>query len=333
MHSKDLTIRFYRSGDESQINRLFEAVFHINRSIEEWRWKFQDNPLGKSVIIVGELDNKIVAHSAAIPIAVKIGDEILICYQSLDSMSDPATYKKFIFPRVFKRMQEEAKNMQQIYFGLTNKKAHALLTSKRLRVMDIGKIDIFSAKLSAIFSSFPGIKQCEFNLTEVNEFDDRFTYLWGDLSSAYKIAVIREREYLNWRYVGKPNNNYNIFASENNGIKGYIVLKIFESNGLKIGSIIDLFVSRDPMVCSNILGNALVYFNSKKVDLVVCYHRDKFLSQCLLEFGFSAISDTDYEGVFSQMWLVGRNFCPQVHDEMFMGSLNWFFMMGDSDWM
>jgi hypothetical protein len=333
MHDKDLTIRLYRPGDESQINRIFEAAFHINRSLEEWRWKFQDNPLGKSIIVVGEIDNEIVAHIAAIPVGIKFGNQNFICYQSLDSMSDPQVNKKLIFPRVFKEMQEKIKSMQQIHFGFPNNKAHSLLTNKRIGEVDIGKLDVYSVELSILSSLFPVIGQRKFNLLEINEFDDRFTRLWERLSVIYKIAIIREKRYLNWRYLYKPDNDYKIFALGKNEIIGYIVLKVFESNGLKIGSIIDLLAHREPTVYSGILSNALAYLNSRKVDLVVCYHKDKFLKQYLSGFGFAPTSERDYCGVFAQMRLIGSNFSSQVPNELFSGESNWFLMMGDSDWM
>lgn len=333
MPDKDLIVRSYRPGDEFQINRLFEKVFHINRSLEEWRWKFQNNPLGKSIIIVGEIKNKIAAHIAAIPVSVKFGDQNFICYQSLDSMSDHQVNKKLIFPRVFKEMQERIKSLQQIHFGFPNNKAHSLLTNKRIGEVDIGKINIYSAKLSAILSLSPKMDQREFNLLEINEFDDRFTRLWKKLSVDYKITIIRERQYLNWRYFCKPGNDYKIFALGGNEITGYIVLKVFENNGLKIGGIIDLFVHREATACNNMLRNAIVYLNSREVDLVVCYHRDKFLNQCLSGFGFTPTSETDYCGAFPQMWLIGSNFSSQIPNELFSDASNWFLMMGDSDWM
>jgi hypothetical protein len=333
MQNEDLTIRFYKPGDESQINKLFKAAFHINRSLGEWRWKFQNNPLGRSIIVVGELDYKIVAHFAAIPIGLKIGDADFICYQGSDSMTDSANDTRLIFAQVFMRMQKKIESMLRVHFGFPNKKAHDLITNKLMKGRSIGKIDILSAKLNAVFASYPAIGKREFNLSEVNEFDDRFTHLWKELAPVYKVAVIREREYLNWRYVSKPNNNYKIFALGNSEIKGYIVLKVFENNGVKIGSIIDLLAPRDSTILNNMLESTFIYFNSSRVDLVVCYHRDKFLSQFLSKAGFSVISDSDYGGAFSQMWLAGSNFCPQVHNKIFLNGLNWFVMMGDSDWM
>lgn len=333
MHDRDLIIRFYKPGDELKINKLFKVAFNIDRSLEEWRWKFQNNPLGKSIVIVGELDDKIVTHFAVIPIGIKIGNDNFICYQGSDSMADPTIDTKLVFAQVFIKMQKKIESMSRIHFGFINKKAHALITNKLMRGRSISKIDIFSAKLNTIFTSYPAVGRRKFNLSEVDRFDDRFTHLWKELAPLYKVAIIRKSKYLNWRYVSKPNNNYKIFALGDSEIKGYIVVKVFKSNGIRIGNIIDLFAPRDSKIINNILENALIYFNSKRVDLVVCYHKDRFLSQCLLGVGLSATSDTNYEKVFSQMWLGGSNFCPRVSDKIFLDKLRWFVMMGDSDWI
>lgn len=333
MSENNLTIRFYKPGDELQINRLFASAFHINRSREEWVWKFQNNPMGSSIIVIGEIEDKIVAHIAAVPVGIKMGDKFYLCYQSLDSMADPLFNSRLIFMRVFRRLQEEIKNMGQVHFGFPNKKAHGLLTKKRIGENDLGKVDIFCIKLREVSSYMPAPGLEEFNLQEINEFDDRFTCLWRDLSSLFKIKLIRDKEYLNWRYIYKPDNDYKVFASGDGGITGYIVLKVYESNGQKIGSIMDLFAPDDSLLCGNMLKNALVYFKSLKVDLIVCYHRNRFLSQCLLKLGFSPVSDRDYEDVFSQMWLIGSNFSLCIPNELFLDESSWSLMMGDTDWM
>ncbi len=48
-------IRSYRDGDEQAIRRLFRASFHLDRSLDHWRWKYVDNPFvplrGKSPFV------------------------------------------------------------------------------------------------------------------------------------------------------------------------------------------------------------------------------------------------------------------------------------------
>ena len=42
---ENIIIRRYKEGEEKEINDLFNQIFNEKRPIEEWYWKFRDNPL------------------------------------------------------------------------------------------------------------------------------------------------------------------------------------------------------------------------------------------------------------------------------------------------
>ena len=59
---EDFMIREYREGDEVEINRLFNEIFCASRSLDEWRWKFIENPINVRVIAVAESGGRIVGQ-------------------------------------------------------------------------------------------------------------------------------------------------------------------------------------------------------------------------------------------------------------------------------
>ncbi len=49
-----LVTRPYRSGDEAAVNRAFNEVFGQQRSLEEWRWKFDPESGGSHIMLIEE---------------------------------------------------------------------------------------------------------------------------------------------------------------------------------------------------------------------------------------------------------------------------------------
>jgi hypothetical protein len=80
---EDYVVRPYREGDEEGITELLVHVFEgwpkfdLNCTpIAHWKWKHQENPIGKSVVIVAESGEEIVGCLHAISLRMKIGDNI-----------------------------------------------------------------------------------------------------------------------------------------------------------------------------------------------------------------------------------------------------------------
>ena len=109
-------------------------------------------------------------------------------------------------------------------------------------------------------------------INEVSYFDDRFDAFWERVSIDYSIIVVRDRRYLNWRYVDAPNARYTIYVAEREGeICGYVVLGDNRSRGLVCGYIYDVIASlgqEDIIQC--LVSKAIEHFQSKKADVIFC---------------------------------------------------------------
>lgn len=70
-----LQIRPYRPGDEEEINRSFNQVFGLHRTLEEWRRKFPDPTF---TMLAVTADGRVAGQYAAIPVPLQVeGRQIL----------------------------------------------------------------------------------------------------------------------------------------------------------------------------------------------------------------------------------------------------------------
>ena len=83
-------IRRYKDGDEAKINELFRVVFNVDRSLDEWKWKFREGPLGHlSSIHLAYDGERIVGQYAVVAAKFKCGDREVVAVQPVDNMIDP----------------------------------------------------------------------------------------------------------------------------------------------------------------------------------------------------------------------------------------------------
>ena len=91
MADKNLTIRHFARGDETQINDLFNKIFQKSRTLDAWHWKYMDNPAMEDVskqVAVIEKEGAIVGHYGGVLLDMKVRDKILKLYQPVDTMID-----------------------------------------------------------------------------------------------------------------------------------------------------------------------------------------------------------------------------------------------------
>jgi hypothetical protein len=87
--SSGLTVRAYRPGDEQGIQAAFEAVFERKRSLEEWRWRFQEPPAGPGIVHVLESEGAIVGHFAHVLMPTWVDGQRVLLGQGGDTMTLP----------------------------------------------------------------------------------------------------------------------------------------------------------------------------------------------------------------------------------------------------
>jgi len=351
-------IRAFKEGDEEGILRLFKDVFGKDRTIEEWQWRFENNPAGKSIIYVAVEDEKVIGHYAVSPAVFYIHGKEHVGMQEVDLMVSPEYTKGLKKAGVFLRLGKSlykavTENGIKFTFGFPNQNSSPV-GSKMLGWQAVAEIPLYSLYLRAniINEKLKGnplkktiavflfriyffcckliriliLKKCT-AIERVDKFDERADTLWEDSKPHYEILTARTKEYLNWRYFSLPSKEYMVFGLHSHDtLAGYIVLKIIraERGMYKEGLIIDIFTEWDNAdVAKLLLVKAIEYFERKKCDVVrVWMMLDFFYSNVLHQLGFKRAS--------SKITLFINTMGEDPINEKLKTS-KWFLQMADSD--
>src|SRR4030042_1078232 len=85
--SEDFVTSLYKQGDESGIVELLDLVFDgwpkfdlLGSKIDHWRWKYQENYIGRKLVVVTKIGERIIGCGHSLPQEIKIKDDVhLFC--------------------------------------------------------------------------------------------------------------------------------------------------------------------------------------------------------------------------------------------------------------
>ncbi len=355
---KNIVIREYREGDEVSIMKLRGLVLSGSKDMDWWVWQYKQNPAGEPIIIVAEDGdtNEIVSHFSYIPLRMKIENNIIYAVTSVDLMVHPnyrglgiynksrlkglgiARQKGYIFEYSFPNLDMLPINrkygirpvfkktplwVKTLHFDNVVAKYlnnHGILTSF-VKAASMGLMRVIDRSRNY---------QITTQLREINKIDERFDTLWQEASSHHKITLVRDRAYLEWRYIKKPGTEYTIYIAEQDiQLRGYIILRIVEENGLRIGWIVDILTrSKHSLVMMDLIGKAIQYFRMLKIDVILCViPPSTYLATSIKKFGFLMLSRWRRQ----EFQIVCVVITPKYHESLLYNPNHWYLTRGDSD--
>jgi hypothetical protein len=347
----DVQFRAYRKGDEEGINRAYAEVFE-RRSLEEWRWKFQGNPEGFSLITVAEADGKIVGQYANLVVRLQVGERIVLACQGLDNFVHK-DYRRLGSVQL-KLASAQPSIMREagvaLAFGFPNEQAY-LLGKYFLGYQDLFSFPIHFRRLTwrlAVQRRFPRLpgwilgglsrlsaavtrcalrrhRNARISVHEVADFDRRVDALWEAARTSYSILTVRTQPYLTWRYVARPQHRYAILVAERDGaLVGYVVLKR-EADG-DVGQIVDFLSVPDEAVDRALVSAALQWCLDQGFAYVLCgmLEEDR-VYRSLVRCGFRRHRD------FSPLRISFGVSCTELDPAVVRDPDDWHITLGDSD--
>jgi len=351
------SIRPYKEGDEEGIFELWKAVYPAMKYDQEkwmrwWQWMYKENPVGPGRIWMAEDDNKIVAHHPLVFIMLKVGNRIMKASYSIDRMTHPDYRHQGIASKVQRQVLDEAERQGVcISLGTPNEASHAV--DMKTGYFDIARKQIVCKPLNwgnaiklrssnRLLSEFGAIggsildkifcrrKRAPviegLTISRVQFFDERINEFCAKVSNQYEIMVVRNKEYLNWRYVAVPDVSYSIYIAEKgNQIYGYLVLRCMQQEHAKAGVIFDILAESQP-ISHCLISRAVEHCEREKADIVYgIMIADKILIKAFKNNGF--ISNR----FLKDGWIEYYSSSPPVSKEFLKDPKNWFVQVGDSD--
>jgi len=367
--SSRFTLRRYRGGDETAIVALLKSAFREWHSLNYWLWMYKKNPAGKPIIWIAHKGKTIIGHHAMIPVRMKVANKNLTVSQGVNAATHPPYQGQGVFSSIAARCIHDAciHNIP-LTFGFSRKGIEPILKKHAHRVHICFMVSMVKAlnlrpllaryapsdiliqpanfllRNLARSESVSVQEKKDLEIQRISRFDGRVTRFWNAISRNFQIIVIRDQEYLNWRYADNPEGNYVIFvASQNERILGYCVLKEDHRGDRALGHIVDILgFQNGKRIVSCLVQTAVEYFRKRDVDLVLCMISETNpYKAAFTEAGF-------VQSPFRRMTLTcTRNLPADVENEratpgqvvtisrnsFLREKKNWFMMFGDSNWI
>jgi GNAT superfamily N-acetyltransferase len=219
-NSLGLNIGPYQPGEEDAVLDCFRACFGREQSRETWRHIYLDNPSGQTIIILARKEGTVVCQAAIHPRQIKaFGKEGLAGLGSW-AMTRREWRRKGLSRMLLNEAHDMAlKQGYMVIYGFPNDKlisnvckyqGHDVVSPLPLMIRPVRPI---RTGLLLLVDKLFGVQQND-RLTFKPDawmkpsFDDRHTELFNEVEEIPPIAVMRDSDYLTWRYPAGPESPY-----------------------------------------------------------------------------------------------------------------------------
>lgn len=313
----DSIFRLYQKGDEHGIVKLFKEIFGREMTLEEWRWKYNKNHSEKvysSVVAHKELG--IVAHYGGVRLPLIYRGKLASCLAICDVMIHP----KFRGIRTLKELSylvphEAVKDGIIMGYGFPNR--DTLL-----------KPAMSSGIYEKVEDVLEGNKETRF-INNLNRFiykffplsydDSRIDALWESVKKEIKVGVVRDREYLAWRYQRHPFYRYELWGLKKRWGNKLAGLAVLRKDGERM-LIIDFVCSLDML---KVLFQKIQNYTHTTGIRTLTLWFPEYLRKTMEDVGFqteiscTCIPRTTHENTLTKEEIRGK----------------FFYTMGDTDFM
>jgi len=251
------------------------------------KWEYEDNPAGSVNMWLAGIENKIAGAYSVIPIRFLIQGQPIQGALSINTLTNKAHRGKKIFTTLAEITYQNGHISRgiKLILGFPNQNSLPGFV-KHLKFYVIGYLHllIFIDKpgniLKKKFKIFPAFiinklgkiffrkKKCtaqkKIRIENTSLFDDRFDEFWERNKDFKENMIVRDAEYLNWRYINHPAHMYKIYTAvdDKNKVIGYIVCRTGDVQGIKVGYIGDILTEKKNFEVADLLIKKAVDFLS-----------------------------------------------------------------------
>lgn len=204
-----MKIANYKTGDESKILELFELSFGTKLPFKYWEWRYLKNPHYDNPLIHLMWDeDKLAGHYALSPVKVVCNNITYLTGLSMTTMTHPNYRGKGIFTTLAESVYKEAFNTHgfAVVWGFPNTNSHYGFVDK-LNWNDISYVPMLSLMINK--KAAPSKR----SIIEIRDFNElpNLPEKKKKINPKY-CGILRNKEYLNWRFFQNPLNTYKAFT-------------------------------------------------------------------------------------------------------------------------
>lgn len=240
---------------------------NTNSKKEMYEWLFEKNPYNKSgnMMYLLKEGDKVIGCDGLLPNELYVNGKVLLTAHSVKSMTHPDYKKQGIFRTMTQNSCERGKeDGVDVVIGLANDQSYPAyqrfgwptLFEKEVYVKPILinnilkrriKIGVLAELGNSIYSTFMKNKlknqmDKDIKFEILNKVPEEIQECWDKYKSKYKVLLVRDYKYCNYRYNERPDVDYvTILAKLNNEIVGFAILHNALANGSKMTSAVEFF--------------------------------------------------------------------------------------------
>ena len=237
-------IRKFRENDEKKVLELWKLTFNQEMNQALWRWKYFDNPYPQALLLCESEKGEILALYGGIPFKGSREGKAVVIVQLMDIMSHPDFRGKGLFVRTGKAFFEIfcKKNSAEILYGFPGK-FHFELGKRILGYAPLESQVAYLKGESGVLASkkSPSL----LSIKRIENPGEQFDRLWEKCRMDYPYAVVRQSEFLRWRFCRHPEKKYEIFCLKgmfSEQIEGYAVLHLKKDAAI----LVDMIFPKSP---------------------------------------------------------------------------------------
>lgn len=216
-----------------------------------WNWSYKKLPTGHTDVFVGKNeDEKILAYYHVPYYKGKLGDTVTEYAMIQDVAVSNQLRGQGVFSKIatFANQHIDKMGTKIIYTFPNHRSIHTFIKYNNFKILSTFKAYILPVNVSILIRSkinlhgfekiIGGIadvfykifsigKTSKIKITRETHFTEDIMSVYKDFSNSYKYGLVKDSQYLNWRFIEKPNQQSFLFSIKNdkNEIKAVVVLK------------------------------------------------------------------------------------------------------------
>ena len=351
MGSRAFKIRDYKSGDEHRILDLYQEAYGKRIDIHRWRWIY-DSKNTHSIIVLAESRDGLIGHVSGLVKTIVYQDHEFKAVHSLYAVVRSKVRRSGLFIEMMRRLESHAMDLGAdfIYgFSYHNYVFRALnkIGRKKIGVIPLYVLPIHPLKLSSLkvpiankisfvdntTRNIVSILAQSWPTTPITNFKEVHEALWLNNRPENKFAVLRNKDYMDWRYTKWSGAGYRLMSlSESTELDGFLIFRVEEKWGVKVVFIMDIVIPYNNVEgFDKLLGGVVDFALNAKADAITAMGvRDDMWTARLVSKGFIKVP---------QMFLprvVGMTLKPLKDKpilEKAMDINNWYLSWGDTHYV
>jgi GNAT superfamily N-acetyltransferase len=260
--------------DPEGLSALAEIIFP-GEDVSDPRfvcWMYEQNPSGRALEYVTLNKGLVSGHIAALPLRYQLGSRTALGSVAVNAITHPDYRGKGVFIILTDLLNKRSASVGiEFSFGFANLNSEKACL-RHLSYRELGRFPLWilpfrlppimaarESKRGIIWRAAarlaqPGVRAWSAILRphlhkgttveRLTKIGPEFDALWESAKGAYGNIIVRDRAFLDWRFVRPPTRRYEILAARKDGrLLGYLVATTTTVQGLKWAMIMDMFVA------------------------------------------------------------------------------------------